>query len=129
MIHVLLVEDSDDDAFLVEVGFKKSGLTYEIHRVYDGNEGLDFLYRRGKFTEAVEPNIILTNVRMPNKDGTQFVIEVRQDSRFNELPICVLISSEADVNYLKRILNDDISCFVVKGIESVIGKVKKMLSE
>lgn len=128
-LEVLLVEDSDTDAFLVKMDFKRSRMKYVLHRARDGVEGLDFLYRRGNFTDAPRPDIILSNVMMPNKDGTQFIMEVRENAEFKDIPILVLTGSESDENYLRRKIGNNAKYFAVKGSASVVSRVKEILKD
>lgn len=95
-IEILLVEDNPGDVELTCEAFLECKATNRIHVAEDGEEALDFLYRRGKFSDAVRPDIILLDLNMPRKDGKEVLKEIKQDSDLCDIPVVILTSSEAE---------------------------------
>ncbi len=103
LIEILLVEDNPGDAELAREAFMECKVKNRIHVAEDGEEALDFLYRRGKFRDAVRPDVILLDLNMPRKNGREVLKEIKQDSNLCNIPVIILTSSEAqrdiDISY------------------------------
>ena len=99
---ILLVEDSPEDFEMTVRSLQKAGLKNPIHHCRDGDEALDFLYRRGSYAEAPntpQPSLILLDLNMPGTDGREVLEELKKDKNFGQIPIIVLTTSsdERDV--------------------------------
>jgi len=77
--HIMLVEDNEGDIVLTQEVFTSSGLKNPISVVRDGEEALDFLYRRNKFIDAERPDLILMDINMPVKDGIKISLQRETD--------------------------------------------------
>lgn len=100
---ILLVEDSPEDFEATERAFRKSGLRNPIHRCSDGDEALDYLYRRGAFKDPARsprPGIILLDLNLPGTDGREVLEAVKKDDALKLIPVIVLTTSadERDVD-------------------------------
>jgi CheY-like chemotaxis protein len=99
---ILLVEDSPEDFEATERAFRKSGLKNPIYRCSDGDEALDYLYRRGAYTDPARsprPGIILLDLNLPGTDGREVLEAVKKDDSLKLIPVIVLTTSadERDV--------------------------------
>jgi len=99
-IDVLLVEDNAADVRLIREGMKVLRSNCRLSVAGDGEEALDFLYRRGKHTNAPRPTLILLDLNLPRKDGLEVLEEIKMDSSLKRIPVMVLTSSSSmrDVN-------------------------------
>src|SRR3954462_1408245 len=68
-ITILLVDDDDDCRSLIRDAIDECKVSNEVHEVRNGPEALDFLHRRGKFTNAPRPGLIYLDIEMPGLDG------------------------------------------------------------
>lgn len=96
-LTVLLVEDNPRDVRLTQRAFQQAGLPHDLRVVRDGDEALAYLHREGayKATEtAPRPDVILLDLNLPRMGGHELLREVKQDSRFKQVPIIVLTTSE-----------------------------------
>ncbi|HEX3554779.1 MAG TPA: response regulator [Thermoanaerobaculia bacterium] len=96
---ILLVEDSPEDYETTERAFRKSGLKNPIYRCADGDEALDFLYRRGRFSDpqkAPRPGVILLDLNLPGTDGREVLSEIKNDPALKQIPVIVLTTSKDD---------------------------------
>ena len=94
---ILLVEDQEDDIFLIRKAFKKAAVLNPIHVVRDGEEAIEYLSGEGRFENRAEhplPELILLDLKMPRRDGFQVLQWIRQQEGFSEIPVVVLTSSE-----------------------------------
>jgi len=96
---ILLVEDSDDDATLTLHAIKKNNILNDVIVAKDGEEALDYLFGKGKYTGRdinQKPELVLLDLRMPKMDGTEVLHRIRADHRTTDLPVVVLTSSKED---------------------------------
>lgn len=99
---ILLVEDSPEDFETTQRAFRKSGLRNPIFRCSDGEEALDFLFRRGQYADpekAPRPGVILLDLNLPGTDGREVLAEIKADPSLKQIPVVVLTTSsdERDV--------------------------------
>ncbi len=104
---ILLVEDSPEDFETTQRAFRRSGLRNPIIRCADGDEALDFLYRRGGYADpdkAPRPGVILLDLNLPGTDGREVLSEIKADPVLKQIPVIVLTTSsdERDVNACYR---------------------------
>jgi CheY-like chemotaxis protein len=103
-IDILLAEDDEDDYLLIAEALEESRLANKVHWVKDGEELLDYLYRRGNYAEPGEsprPGIILLDLNMPRKDGREALKEIKSDPGLRKIPVIVLTTSKAEEDILR----------------------------
>jgi CheY-like chemotaxis protein len=94
---ILLVEDSPEDFETTERAFRRSGLNNPIYRCVDGDEALDYLHRRGAYTDpgtAPRPGVILLDLNLPGTDGREVLSEIKNDPTLKQIPVIVLTTSK-----------------------------------
>jgi two-component system response regulator len=98
-LEILLVEDNQNDAELTLRAFKKRNLANKVTVVEDGQEALDFLFARGKYSGRVGaslPRVVLLDVRLPKMNGFEVLREIKTDSRTRTIPVVMVTSSHQD---------------------------------
>ena len=90
---ILLVEDSPEDFETTQRAFRKSGLKNPIVRCADGDEALDFLFRRGAHADAPRPGVILLDLNLPGTDGREVLAEIKDHPELKQIPVIVLTTS------------------------------------
>lgn len=93
---VLLVEDNPDDVALTLRAFKKMNLGNQVIVCKDGEEGLDFMFGKGKFLgRDVEeiPQVILLDLKLPKMGGLEFLRIIREEERTKFTPVAILTTS------------------------------------
>jgi CheY-like chemotaxis protein len=95
-VHILLAEDDDGHARLVEKNLARVGFVNRIHRVHDGQEALDYVFRQGDYEhrDADGPLLILLDVKMPRVDGVEALARIKGDARTSMLPIIMLTTTD-----------------------------------
>ncbi|MEV0916977.1 response regulator [Streptomyces sp. NPDC049967] len=100
-IEVLLVEDDPGDELMTREAFEDNKIRNTLHVVRDGQEALDFLYRRGEHGEAPRPDLILLDLNLPKYDGRQVLEQIKQDPELSLIPVVVLTTSSAEEDILR----------------------------
>ena len=96
-IVILMADDDDDDYLLNKKALKESKLLNTLVRVNDGEELLDYLYKRGEYEKtAVRPGVILLDLNMPRKDGREALKEIKDDPKLRNIPIVIFTTSNAE---------------------------------
>jgi CheY-like chemotaxis protein len=100
-IDILLVEDDPGDELITREAFEHNKINNILHVARDGEEGLDFLYRRGEFSEAPRPDLILLDLNLPKYDGRQLLEQIKSDADLCSIPVVVLTTSSAEEDVLR----------------------------
>ncbi|TDT39687.1 two-component system response regulator [Streptomyces sp. BK208] len=100
-IDVLLVEDDPGDELMTREAFEDNKIGNTLHVVRDGEEALDFLYRRGRHSEAPRPDLILLDLNLPKYDGRQVLEQIKSDDGLSDIPVVVLTTSSAEEDILR----------------------------
>jgi CheY-like chemotaxis protein len=103
-ITVLMAEDDAEDRMLVKDAWEESMLNNDLRFVEDGEELMEYLSHRGKYSDpaqAPRPGLILLDLNMPRKDGRAALEEIKQDEELKGIPIVILTSSKAEEDIIK----------------------------
>ncbi|MDT0439194.1 MULTISPECIES: response regulator [Streptomyces] len=100
-IDVLLVEDDPGDELMTREAFEDNKIGNTLHVVRDGEEALDFLYRRGAHPDAPRPDLILLDLNLPKYDGRQVLEKIKSDPDLSHIPVVVLTTSAAEEDILR----------------------------
>ena len=98
---VLLVEDNPDDVVLAQMAFRRCRILNKLAVASDGEEALDFLFKRGKYVEkdhGREPSLVLLDLKIPCVSGLEVLQQIRTDERARKIPVVILTSSVEDIS-------------------------------
>ncbi len=115
-VEILLVEDSPSDAELTVEALKEAKIHNRLSIVEDGVEALDFLHRRGKWSEAPRPDLIMLDLNLPRKDGREVLGEIKADPLLKTIPVVVLTTSRAEQDVL-RAYQLNANCYITKPVD------------
>lgn len=116
---ILLIEDEDAHVGLIKRAFEKARVVNNIVVVSDGEEALDYLFRRGRYIDPVlspSPGLIILDLKLPKVDGFEVLQSIKEDPTLQVIPVVVLTTSEyiADV---QRAYEYGANSYVTKPIE------------
>ncbi len=100
-VDILLVEDNPGDVRLTQEAFRDSRLPIKLNVVMDGEDAMNYLYRRTPYENATRPDMILLDLNIPKKDGREVLEEIKNDSSLRYVPVVVLTTSNAEQDILK----------------------------
>ncbi len=115
-VEILLVEDNPVDVMMTREAFANGRICNNLHVVEDGEEAMDFLYRRGKYSSAPLPDVILLDLNLPRKDGREVLAEIKADPSLRHIPIIILTTSESEEDIFKS-YELQANCFITKPVD------------
>ncbi len=113
---MLLADDDPDDRLLIKEALEESRLVADLRSVEDGEELMDYLHRRGRYTEpnaSPHPDLILLDLKMPRKGGHQALEEIKVTPELRCIPVVVLTTSKAEED-IARAYASGANSFIVK---------------
>ena len=94
---ILLVEDDLADQKLIKLSLRNEKIANTLYTVQTGEEGMDFLYRRGKYSDGTpQPDLILLDLNMPGMGGKEFLRLIKEDEKLKQIPVVIVTTSEAE---------------------------------
>ena len=95
---ILMAEDNENDILITRRAWMKGNIRNPLHVVNNGEEVLDFLYKRNGHENAPTPLLMLLDLKMPKMGGFEVIQHVKQNEDLKSIPIIVLTSSERTVD-------------------------------
>ena len=117
-ITILMADDDEEDCELTREALQDARLANQMKFVHDGEELVDYLKRRGQYSDpsdAPRPGIILLDLNMPKKDGREALAEIKADEELRRIPIVVLTTSKDEEDVL-RTYDLGASSFITKPV-------------
>jgi len=129
-ITILIADDDADDRLMASEALEESRLANDLRFVEDGEELLDYLYRRGRFAgegAAPRPGLILLDLNMPRMDGREALREIKSDPGLRSIPVVVLTTSKAEED-IYRTYDLGVNSFITKPVqfESLVEVMKAL---
>jgi two-component system, chemotaxis family, response regulator Rcp1 len=115
-IPILLVEDNPGDQKLAQSGFRRWKRPVEVHIAANGEEALDFLYRRGAFENAQAPQLIILDLNLPRINGREILQQIKNDPQLKHVPVCVLTGSKSPDD-IRAAYGLQANCYMVKDVD------------
>lgn len=124
-IEILLVEDNPADVRMMREALLLAEIPHNLSVATDGEQALMFLHRKGDFSQAPRPDIVLLDIKLPKISGHSVLAAIRLDPDLRTIPVMMLTSSAAKRD---REISDDLLAthFVTKplGLRMLAGEIK-----
>ncbi len=117
-ITILMADDDEDDRLMTKEALEESKVANDIRFVTDGEELLDYLYRRGKYSDpekSPRPGLILLDLNMPRKDGREALREIKADPDLRQIPVVILTTSKDEEDII-RSYDLGVNSFITKPV-------------
>lgn len=118
-VEILLVEDNPNDSELALRALKKNNIANNVVVVTDGEQALDFLFARGKFTgrdaEQV-PKMVLLDLKLPKVDGLEVLKVLKNHHSTRAIPVIMLTSSKEE-NDIVESYRLGVNSYIVKPVD------------
>ena len=115
-LEILLVEDNLADVRLLAEVLKEGKDYHRMNVVTNGVEAMSYLNRKGKFSDAPRPDIILLDLNLPKKDGREVLKEIKSDKKFKRIPVVVLTTSDSEEDVSKS-YEYHANCYITKPVD------------
>ena len=94
-IQILMVEDNPADVELTKEAFSEGKLSNTLYVVNDGEEALDYVYKRNRFADVETPDVILLDLNLPKINGREVLATLKGDEGLRSIPV-IILSGSAD---------------------------------
>jgi chemotaxis family two-component system response regulator Rcp1 len=118
LADILLVEDNEGDIELTKEAFEEAKFRNHLHIVEDGDEALDFLFKRNGHEAAVTPDIILLDLNLPGTNGREVLEVIKGNDTLRRIPVIVMTSSKADKDIIDS-YDLHANCYIVKPVDAL----------
>jgi CheY-like chemotaxis protein len=104
MLTILIIEDNEDDAFLLRAALNREGINSSVHLVANGKEGVRYLLGEGAYADRVQsplPDVIFTDLNLPIMSGFDVLSWLKGHPELSVLPTMVISASNRDEDIQK----------------------------
>jgi CheY-like chemotaxis protein len=117
-IAILVADDDADDRMMIRDALRENRLANDLRFVQDGEQLMDYLHRRGEYSEPASsprPGLILLDLNMPKVDGREALREIKGHPLLRDIPVVVLTTSKAEED-IYRSYHLGVNSFVTKPV-------------
>jgi CheY-like chemotaxis protein len=117
-IVILLADDDEEDLQMTIDALAESRLGNDLRITRDGEELMDYLFRRGPFADPADspaPGLILLDLNMPKKDGREALAEIKTNEALRNIPVIILTTSKAEEDIF-RSYDLGVNSFITKPV-------------
>jgi CheY-like chemotaxis protein len=115
-VSILLVEDNPGDVRLTIEALKEGKVNTRLSVVSNGFDAMEFLRLKGRYLNAPRPDLILLDLNLPKKNGSEVLAEIKSDPTLRRIPIVVLTTSDAEQDVL-RSYDLNANCYISKPVD------------
>lgn len=117
-VAIIIAEDDAGHAALIQKNLARSGISNPILHFEDGQQVLDFLFRRGegRRREQNYPYLLLLDIRMPKVDGVEVLRQVKEDVELRKMPV-IMITTTDDPREVENCHKLGCSNYLVKPVD------------
>lgn len=112
----MLVEDNEDDVFLIREAFDEARFRINLHHVNNGEKCLQFLRKQGDYANVPSPDVILLDLHMPIMDGREVLAEIVKDDKLKHFPVIVLTTSH-EAQDIERMYSLRCNSYITKPVD------------
>ena len=106
---IIIVENDEDEQFFMKEGFNASGLFDIIAQVSNGDHLLEWLTEH----PAVEPDVILSDLNMPGKNGLDILDALKANEKWSQIPV-IITSTSSTKSIIDKCYNKGAAEYLVK---------------
>lgn len=115
-VNILLVEDNEGDIVLTLEALRMAKIANGVEVVKDGEAALNYLRKKGDYSEKELPDLILLDINLPKVDGLEVLAEIKNDAALTVIPVVMLTTSDSEIDIIKS-YQQHANCFLTKPVE------------
>lgn len=115
-IEILLVEDNQGDVRLTIEALKEGKVLNNLHVAMDGEEAMAFLKKEGKYSNSVNPDLVLLDLNLPKKNGLEVLTEIKEDPELKHIPVIMSTVSKLEEDIMQS-YNYHANCYILKPVD------------
>lgn len=115
--NVLLIEDNPGDVVLTSEALQESKFVVDMEVLTNGRDGVDYLFKKGKFENSIRPDLILLDINLPLKTGHEVLQEIKSNILTSDIPVIMLTTSSTQDDIITS-YQEQASCYIVKPSEA-----------
>lgn len=117
-LQILLAEDDEGQAFLVERNLERAGIANRVFHVTDGQSALDFVFRRGDHADRNSdgPLLLVLDINMPRIDGVEVLAQIKASEATAKMPVIMLTTTD-DPREIERCYQLGCNVYITKPVE------------
>lgn len=127
-LDILLAEDDEGHAFLVQTNLKRAGIANPVTHVKDGQEALDYIFREGDYvTRDLGQPLLILDLNMPRVDGVEVLTKIKNNPATALLPVIMLTTTD-DPREVERCYQLGCNVYITKPVayEDFVEAVKRL---
>jgi CheY-like chemotaxis protein len=117
-VTILVVEDDPGDQILIQEAFLENDAdpAPELIVLEDGQQALDFLYRRDPYADAPRPDLVLLDLNLPKYNGRAVLEKIKSDPALQSIPV-VMFTTSANLDDITAIYLLRANAYVTKPVD------------
>src|SRR5688500_7335161 len=104
-LTVLLVEDDDIHAHLVQRSLENNSMVGKIFRVSNDCDALSFIQQRGSYPSAPRTDMVLLDLNLPKASGHEVLAAIKQNRYLQIIPVVIMTTSRDEGDRAKAYLH------------------------
>ena len=96
-VTILMIEDDEGHARLIEKNIRRAGISNKIHHFADGATALKFLFEHLEGPINNGPALVLLDLNLPDMSGTDILAKIKADAGLRRTPVVVLTTTDDKV--------------------------------
>jgi len=93
-VNIVMIEDDEGHARLIEKNIRRAGISNPIHHFLDGTSALRFLYEDPDGPARNGPALILLDLNLPDMSGTDILARIKGEGPLRRAPVVVLTTTD-----------------------------------
>lgn len=115
--HLLLVEDNEGDIFLIKEALESRRYIDEITIFTNGNDALEYLLKKGMYSKAERPSLILLDINLPRLSGHELLTKIKSNKELRRIPVVILTTSSSERD-IQESYQKQANCYMQKPLDA-----------
>jgi len=96
-VNIIMIEDDDGHARLIERNIRRAGISNTIHHFTDGTSALEFIFNGEDGPILNGPAMVLLDLNLPDMSGTDILTRIKSVDKLKRTPVVVLTTTDDKV--------------------------------